>query len=119
MASHNDLGKEGEARAVAYLESKGYEIWERNWRYLKAEIDIIAFKAGILVIVEVKTRSSLEFGLPQEFITHKKIQLLVLAAHQYVQYRNLDCEVRFDIVAVYKEQSSFSVQHLQDAFYYF
>jgi putative endonuclease len=84
MAEHNDLGKLGEELAIDFLEKNGYEILETNWVFDKAEIDIIAQKNGILAIVEVKTRSSIEFGLPQDFVKPKKIKLLLKAVDEYV-----------------------------------
>jgi putative endonuclease len=119
MASHNELGKLGEELAVEYLKKNGYSILETNWTYQKAEIDIIAQKNDTLAIVEVKTRSSLEFGLPQDFVKPKKIQLLVKAVDAYVLDRDLDIEVRFDIIAINKDEKSFAIEHLIDAFYYF
>lgn len=119
MAEHNDLGKLGEELAVELLQKNGYEILETNWRFQKAEIDIIAKKENTLAIVEVKTRSSLDFGLPQDFVKPKKIQLLVKAVNEYVVSNNLDIEVRFDIIAVHKEDKALSIEHLVDAFYYF
>ena len=119
MADHNELGKLGEELAVEFLQKNGYEILETNWVFQKAEVDIIAKKENILAIVEVKTRSSLDFGLPQDFVKPKKIQLLVKAVNEYVISNNLDIEVRFDIIAVYKEGKSFAMEHLIDAFYHF
>lgn len=119
MAAHNELGKLGEDLAVEYLEKGGYEILETNWTFEKAEIDIIAIKEEILAVVEVKTRSSLEFGLPQDFVKPKKIQLLVKAVNAYVNRKNLDIEVRFDIIAIHKKGKSFAIEHLTDAFYHF
>lgn len=119
MAEHNDLGKLGEELAVEFLQKNGYDILETNWVFQKAEVDIIAKKENILAIVEVKTRSSLDFGLPQDFVKPKKIQLLVKAVNEYVISNNLDIEVRFDIIAVYKEGKSFAIEHLIDAFYHF
>jgi putative endonuclease len=119
MAEHNELGKLGEEIAVAYLVKEGYEILEKNWVFQKAEIDILATKKGILVVVEVKTRSSIEFGLPQDFVNPKKIQLLVKAVDAYVNDHNLDLEVRFDIIAIHKKGKSFVTEHLIDAFYHF
>ncbi len=120
MAEHNDLGKEGENRAVAYLEERGYQILERNWVCQKAEIDIIAQKAGILAVVEVKTRSSIDFGLPQDFVKPKKIGLLVKAINEYVIQNDLDVTIRFDIVSIYKEnKQNFIIEHIKDAFFYF
>lgn len=119
MAEHNDLGKLGEELAVEYLQKSGYAILETNWTFQKAEIDIIAKKENILAIVEVKTRSSLDFGLPQDFVKPKKIQLLVKAVDAYVIEKDLDINVRFDIIAIHKEGKSFAIEHLIDAFYHF
>jgi putative endonuclease len=119
MAEHNDLGKFGEELAVEYLQKNGYEILQTNWIFQKAEIDIIAQKDTTLAIVEVKTRSTIEYGLPQDFVKPKKIQLLVKAVNEYVISNNLDVNVRFDIVAIYKEGSEYKLEHIEEAFYYF
>jgi putative endonuclease len=119
MASHNDLGKLGEELAVKYLQEKGYTILQTNWTHQKAEIDIIAQIENTLAIVEVKTRSSLDFGLPQDFVNPKKIQLLVKAVDAYVIERDLDIDVRFDIIAIHKVNNLLEIEHLIDAFYHF
>ncbi|AWI25212.1 YraN family protein [Flavobacterium pallidum] len=119
MASHNELGKLGEELAVAFLQKAGYGILETNWEFQKAEIDIIARKENILAIVEVKTRSSVDFGLPQEFVKPKKIKLLVKAVNQYVEDNDLDMQVRFDIIAIHATNNQFIIEHLEDAFYHF
>jgi putative endonuclease len=120
MAEHNELGNIGEQLAVDLLLQKGYQIIERNWRYLKAEIDIIAQKEPkTLVVVEVKTRSNSFIGKPEEFVTDKKIKLLVKAANEYVITHKLDVEVRFDIIAIVKNTKYQKVEHLEDAFYFF
>lgn len=119
MAEHNELGKFGEELAVAFLQQNGYEILETNWTFQKAEIDIIAQKENILAVVEVKTRSSIEFGLPQDFVKPKKIQLLVKAINEYVISNDLDVEVRFDIVSIYKEDKEYKLEHIDDAFFHF
>ena len=119
MAQHNDLGKFGEEMAVAFLQQKGYVILETNWTFQKAEIDIIAQKENILAIVEVKTRSNIEFGLPQDFVKPRKIQLLVKAVNEYVIANDLDVDVRFDIIAIFKEESIYKIEHIKDAFYHF
>jgi putative endonuclease len=119
MAEHNELGKFGEEMAVTFLEKEGYAILETNWTFQKAEIDIIAQKENTLAVVEVKTRSSLDFGLPQDFVKPKKIQLLVKAVDKYVSSQDLDVDVRFDIIAIHKEGKSFVIEHLTDAFYHF
>lgn len=119
MAEHNELGKFGEELAVAFLQKEGYTILETNWTFQKAEIDIIAQKDSVLAIVEVKTRSSIEFGLPQDFVKPKKIQLLVKAVNEYIVSNDLEAEVRFDIIAIYKEGKDYKMEHIMDAFYYF
>ncbi|WP_111706937.1 YraN family protein [Lutibacter citreus] len=119
MATHNELGEKGEQLAVNFLLKKGYKILERNWRFKKAEVDIIALKDSILVPVEVKTRTSNYFGNPQDFVNHKKIQLLVEAINQYVVSKDLDVEVRFDIIAIIKNKNTSKIEHLEDAFLHF
>ena len=123
MAEHNELGKKGEELSVEHLQQNGYEILDRNWVFQKAEIDIIAKKENILAIVEVKTRSSLDFGSPQDFVKPKKIQLLIKAVNAYINDREKDfeedLEIRFDIIGIHKNGESFAIEHLTDAFYHF
>src|SRR5690606_22796091 len=75
MAQHNELGKLGEGLDIKYLTTKGFVIREKNWRFQKAEVDIIAQEENLLIAVEVKTRSSVDFGSPEEFVNSKKIKL--------------------------------------------
>ncbi|CAL2102506.1 conserved protein of unknown function [Tenacibaculum sp. 190130A14a] len=119
MAIHNELGKKGEQIAVDFLVEKGFTIVERNYRFQKAEVDIIARKDELLLAVEVKTRSSIDFGDPQDFINSKKIKLLLSAIDYYVVEKNLDIEVRFDVIAVVIDKSKTVIEHIEDAFLYF
>ena len=119
MAQHNELGKKGEQLAVNYLLRQRYEIIERNYRFDKAEVDIIAKKDEILAIVEVKTRSTTDFGNPQDFVKPKQIQRLVKAVDEYVTVNGLDVEVRFDIIAIVKNKNVLDIEHLENAFYHF
>jgi putative endonuclease len=119
MADHNELGKQGEKLAAQFLRENGYEILETNWTFQKAEVDVIAKKSDVLAIVEVKTRSSIDFGMPQDFVKPKKIQLLVKAVNEYVVSNELDVSVRFDIIAIQKNGSDFIIEHLEDAFHHF
>ena len=114
MAQHNELGKKGEQLAVDFLLKNGYEIVERNYRFDKAEVDIIAKQKDILAIIEVKTRSSVDFGNPQDFVKPKQIQRLVKAVNEYVIENALDVEVRFDIIAIVKENKRFVIEHLEN-----
>jgi len=120
MAEHNELGKFGEQLAVTFLLNEGYTILERNFIYQKAEIDIIAQKEeNTVVVVEVKTRNNAFFGDPQSFVTPAKIKLLVKAANEYMIVNSLDKEVRFDIIAVLKNQTTEQLEHFENAFYHF
>ena len=80
MGKHNEFGKLGEQLAVDFLVKEGYEIVQRNFRYLKGELDIIAKKDGIMAIVEVKSRSSDFLENIAETVNQKKIKLLVATA---------------------------------------
>ncbi|REH56072.1 putative endonuclease [Tenacibaculum gallaicum] len=119
MAQHNELGKKGEQLAINYLVKKGYIIVEKNYRFQKAEVDIIAQNGETLAVVEVKTRSTAYFGNPQDFVNPKKIKLLVTAIDNYVTEKDLDVEIRFDIIAVIKQQNEFVIEHIEDAFLFF
>lgn len=119
MAQHNELGKKGEEMAAAHLVATGYEIVARNFMYQKAEVDIIARKDNILAVVEVKTRSTPDFGDPQDFVKKKQINQLVKAIDYFVNEHNLDMEVRFDIIAIIKNKAGTRLEHLEDAFLHF
>ena len=116
MADHTDLGIKGEEMAAEHLLSKGYKILDRNWRFGKEEVDIIAQQDGWLVIVEVKTRNSDYFGEPQESVSKTKQNHLIRAAHAYVEKKDLDLEVRFDVIGIILNKREQSLKHIEDAF---
>jgi len=119
MAEHNELGKKGEELAIAFLIENDYKILEKNYRYLKAEVDIIAQKGTVLAVVEVKTRSTDYFGDPKDFVNPKKIKLLLSAIDYYVIKKELEVEVRFDIIAIILKNNTTKIEHLEDAFLHF
>ena len=119
MAIHNELGKDGEEIAADFLIKKGYTILAKNYRHLKAEIDIIAQKEGVLAIIEVKTRSTEIFTKPQESVSKKQIKNLLNAADYFANNYNLDLEIRFDIIAIIKNNSGIKIEHLENAFFHF
>lgn len=119
MAKHNKLGEEGEKLATELLLRKGYEILAKNYRFKKFEVDIIALHENTLVAVEVKTRSTPDFGDPQEFLKKAQIKNLVEAVDHYITENDLDYEVRFDIVAIIKNKLGTRTEHLEDAFLHF
>lgn len=116
MAEHNDFGKLGEEIAVKYLEDKGYEILERNWRNRHKEIDIIAKDGKELVIVEVKTRKSSNYGEPDLAVNKQKQRLLIYAANAYIFRNNLDINTRFDIISIVFKDDKPVIDHIEDAF---
>ena len=110
-------GVDGEAVAAEYLEKKGYAVLERNYRYRKAEVDLIVRKGNWLVFVEVKTRSNNSFGFPEEFVDREKEENVLLAAAEYMYRLNWEGNVRYDIVAVLGVEMEREVMHFEDAFY--
>jgi putative endonuclease len=100
MAAHNELGKWGENVAAEYLQEKGYDIIERDWKSGHHDLDIVANDHGTLVIVEVKTRRNRLFGAPEEAIDYKKRLSLQSAINHYVKSCRTFGSVRFDIVSI-------------------
>ncbi len=100
MTSQQQTGSAGEEIAAAYLKKKGFIILERNWRFRFWEVDIIASHAGFLHFIEVKTRSSLRYGRPEESITKDKMRSLKNAAEEY-QYQHPEWKyLQFDVLAI-------------------
>lgn len=117
MALHNTLGKKGESVALHFLKEKGYEILETNFRFEKDEIDIIARDGEVLVFVEVKTRSTDYFGVPEIAVKPKKIECLIRCAENYLISKNSMDEIRFDIVSIVLNSKQKKIRHIVDAFY--
>jgi putative endonuclease len=116
MATHNELGSEGELLAVNYLRDKNYTILATNWRWQKAEVDIIAQSNNTLVFVEVKTRSSDTFSKPEEAVNDKKQQLLIDAAEAYCEANEIELELRFDVIAIIHQGNKTIVKQIEGAF---
>ncbi|MDC8105999.1 YraN family protein [Chryseobacterium sp. PTM-20240506] len=117
MASHNDFGKIAEDFAVEHLQRNGYKILARNYRFQRAEIDIISEIKNLIVVIEVKARSTDAFMLPQEAVTKTKIRSIVNAADHYLEEFNHVKEVRFDIISVLPdEKGKLVLEHIEDAF---
>ena len=116
MIEPHELGKLGEELAVNYLIDNGYQILERNWRSGHKEIDIIALKDGVLAIVEVKTRKSDDYGEPEIAVGITKQRMLIWAADAYVRYKNLNVDVRFDIISIVISDTEPEIEHIEDAF---
>ncbi len=116
--SHRKIGDEGEDVAVAYLESKGWHIIDRNYFFEKAEVDIVATDGTFIIFVEVKLRSDTFFGRPEEFVTPEKEKNIKKAAEAWVYERKMETTmVRFDIIAiVHKKGGEPEISHFEDAF---
>ncbi len=116
MAKHNKLGKDGELIAFMVLQRDGFAILETNWRFQKAEVDIIAQKDGFLIFIEVKTRGSKKFGKPSDSIDKKKINLYKDAVEGYLEQHPSDLEVRFDVVNIIIGKDRTEIEHIPNAF---
>ena len=115
MAEHNDFGKRAEDEAAAFLKLNGYKIVQRNFRWQKAEIDIIALDGDTLVVVEVKARADNRLVEPQDAVNRKKMRLLVEAADHFLQdYPAVS--VRFDVITLLREGENFKINHIVNAF---
>ena len=119
MTSSHQLGRKGETAAARFLAKKNYTILERNYRYRKAEVDLIVCQNNLLVAVEIKTRSSAYFGAPSGFLKPKQQQRIVQAIDNYIQQNNLEVEVRFDVISILKKGPQLEIEHIENAFYHF
>ena len=117
MSEHIETGKSGEDLAVTYIENKGYNIIERNWRSRRNEVDIIASLKNVLHFVEVKTRSSLDFALPESKVKGPKLQHLKEAAEAYLYLHPEWKWIQFDILSIIiKADGSASYFIIEDVF---
>ena len=116
MALHNKLGKDGELIALMFLQKEGFSILKTNWRFQKAEVDIIAQDNNFLVFVEVKTRGSRKFEKPEDAIDKKKISLYKDAAEGYLEQYPTDAEIRFDVMSIVIAKDETQIEHIPNAF---
>ncbi|MBU6325271.1 MAG: YraN family protein [Bacteroidetes bacterium] len=112
-----NLGKQGEEAAYRFLAESGYEVLERNYRIGRDELDIIARHDNMLVILEVKTRSSNSHGYPEEFVNAAKQKRMVRAAAAYLEAHFPQASLRFDVISVELKRNSLIINHFKDAFY--
>ncbi len=118
MGKHNELGLRGENMAVVYLVDEGFEILERNWRFRRAELDIIAMEGKTLVFVEVKTRSDDIFQRPEDAVNTTKRRQMIKAAIGYMDTIKHEWAIRFDIISVIlRGGKEAQIEHIEDAFF--
>jgi putative endonuclease len=108
-------GAKGERLAAEFLEKKGFEIVARNYRYGRAEIDLIARRENWILFVEVKTRSSSSFGEPEEFVSASQVNRIYNAAEQFIYATDWRGHIRFDIVSVKLKDGETEIIHFEDA----
>ncbi|MFZ6037521.1 MAG: YraN family protein [Bacteroidota bacterium] len=116
MAQHNELGKMGEEAAARLMLEKGYNIVDRNWTFHGYEIDIVAENEAFIVFLEVKTRTSVQWGNPEDFVSTARQRRMVEAADHYLIEHAIDKPARFDIVGVVWNRGKFEIEHIEDAF---
>ena len=115
-SNNKTSGTKGEDAAAHYLEKKGYEIVKRNYRTSGAEIDLIAKKGDTLCFVEVKTRKSGDFGLPEEFVDFRKRRQIIRATRVFIVDRGPSRYgiflVRLDLFSIIKTHIRYPCTYL-------
>lgn len=118
MAQHNDTGNKGEALAAEFLQKNGYRILATNWRYGNCEIDIIATKNNYLHFFEVKTRTSGKFGFPDDQVSKKKFDSLLIAAEEYLFRHPGWKRIQFDILAIHIGAGPVKYNIIKDVYFW-
>ncbi len=115
-----NTGRKGEELAVAYLESKGYTILERNYFFERSEVDLVAYEGQKIIFVEVKTRTGDGYGAPEDSITDQKRRNIFKASEAWLYERKMDgAPVRFDVISIRDtKQSAPDIKHFEGAFWY-
>lgn len=114
MYKRHILGKEAENLALDYLKNKGYKILERNFMCKQGEIDIVALDKDYIVFVEIKSRTNIEFGLPSESVTKKKLKHILKTASYYLYIKKLEnSNVRIDVIEIYMGGSKHYINHIK------
>ncbi|WP_422361315.1 YraN family protein [Reichenbachiella sp.] len=117
MSTHRptkDIGQKAEEKALQYLLNKGFVLRERNYRCKRSEIDLILVESKTLVFVEVKYRSTSQFGHPEEFVSDNQKRSILQGAEHYITELDWQDPIRFDIIAI---DAQFNITHFEDAFY--
>lgn len=118
MYKRHEVGKIGEKLAAKYLEKSNYKIIKQNFRCKQGEIDIIAMDNNeleqYLVFVEVKTRTSLEFGTPAEAVDRTKRQHILKTAKNFLYFNNIKGKnIRFDTIEVFLDKNKYKINHIK------
>lgn len=116
-SNNTKKGMLGENLAVEFLIGKGYKILSRNYRFGHSEIDIICTRDLLLIFVEVKLRSSIVFGFPEQSINKKKEEMIRTGAEQFIIINNWLSDIRFDIISIEYLNKKYFINHFEDVFY--
>lgn len=116
MNTTKKIGDYGEELACSYLKTCNYAILEQNFRFRRGEIDIICQKENMLIFVEVKFRSSSNFGFPEEVVGDSKIALIQLVAEHYLELIDWKKDIRFDIISIIENNTKTDIKHFKDVF---
>ncbi|MEL6670693.1 MAG: YraN family protein [Bacteroidota bacterium] len=120
MAAHNETGKKGEDLAAGFMEAKGFAILDRNYRFEKGEIDLVALQLdpAELVFIEVKTRSETTHTPPEAYLTEAQKKRIFRVADSYIYEKQMSTvPVRFDIIAISMDDPAHPlIHHIEDAF---
>ena len=116
MAIRKKIGDKGEDFAVNFLYANGFDVLQKNYRFGRGEVDIIAQKGNVLIFVEVKTRKNISYGYPETFLSEQQQERIHLAAEEYLFQETWHGEVRFDIVAILWDGKEPIIEHFEDAF---
>ena len=114
MTDKTQIGRRGENIAADYLVKQGFEIVARNYRFGHAEIDLIVKREDWLLFIEVKTRSSYDFGHPEEFLLDFQINRIFNAAENFIFAIDWQGNVRFDVVSIRLGKETV-IEHFEDA----
>lgn len=117
-SKNSELGKKGEAIALNYLLEKGFSLVAKNFRYQRAEIDLIMLKNELLIFVEVKYRTRTHYGYPEQAVDKRKQQHLLKVVHFYLEQHAIQTPIRCDTIAITETKAGLEVLHLEDAWGY-
>jgi len=118
MSDKIKRGAQGEQMAAEYLIQNGYEIIARNYRHKRSEIDLIVQRDNWLIFVEVKTRTNVSFGHPEEAVDEAKVTKVMEGAEHYIFANDWKGPVRYDVIAItMRKNGAHEIKHIEDAFY--
>ncbi len=116
MSKPHETGKKGEEEALVFFTKLGYKLVAKNWRFAKAEVDLIVENEDWIVFVEVKTRTNDSHGSPESFVSRAQQKHLIRAANHFADTHPSEKQYRFDVISILLEPQ-FQLKHIPEAFY--